>query len=114
MKVKPSNCSKILSCALAGLMVAGCAQQQRRPKPQPEPAMTSSPPPPVPAPSAPPASSGYCPAYSTFEENGTRWVRGAMGFPTGLRESSGLMLEKTVPAEVLAGQEFDYAYKVSN
>ncbi len=37
-----------------------------------------------------------------------------MGFPTGLRESSGLLVEKTVPAEVLAGQKFDYAYKVSN
>ena len=37
-----------------------------------------------------------------------------MAFPTGLRESSGLLIEKTVPAEVLAGQKFDYTYKVSN
>jgi uncharacterized repeat protein (TIGR01451 family) len=43
-----------------------------------------------------------------------RWIRGSMAFPTGLRESSGLLVEKTVPAEVLAGQTFDYAYKVSN
>jgi uncharacterized repeat protein (TIGR01451 family) len=37
-----------------------------------------------------------------------------MGFPTGMRDGSGLLLEKTVPAEVLAGQQFDYGYKVSN
>ena len=37
-----------------------------------------------------------------------------MAFPTGLRESSGLLIEKTVPAEVMVGQKFDYVYKVSN
>ena len=95
----------ILSCSLAGLMLAGCAQQQQRGKYHPTPAATK-------APETPKA--GYGPSYTTFEENGARWIRGSMGFPTGLRDSSGLLIEKTVPAEVLAGQKFDYAYKVSN
>lgn len=37
-----------------------------------------------------------------------------MAFPTGLRESSGLLLEKVVPAEVLVGKPFSYEYKVIN
>lgn len=41
-------------------------------------------------------------------------VRGSMAFPTGLRDSSGLLLEKVVPAEVLAGKPFSYEYKVIN
>jgi uncharacterized repeat protein (TIGR01451 family) len=43
-----------------------------------------------------------------------RYVKGAMGFPTGLPESSGLLLEKIVPAEVSVGQPFSYEYRVSN
>jgi uncharacterized repeat protein (TIGR01451 family) len=37
-----------------------------------------------------------------------------MGFPTGLPESSGLLLEKIVPAEVSVGQPFTYEYRVIN
>jgi uncharacterized repeat protein (TIGR01451 family) len=37
-----------------------------------------------------------------------------MAFPTGLRESSGLLLEKIVPAEVLVGKPFSYEYRVIN
>ncbi len=37
-----------------------------------------------------------------------------MAFPTGRPESSGLLVEKTAPAEVLIGKPLDYAYKVSN
>lgn len=37
-----------------------------------------------------------------------------MAFPTGLRESSGLLIEKVVPAEVLVGQPFSYEYRVIN
>src|SRR5215467_6102870 len=54
MKLEPSNYSMLLSCALAGLMVAGCAQQQRRARAQPEPAVTPTAVP-TPAPSPPPA-----------------------------------------------------------
>lgn len=37
-----------------------------------------------------------------------------MAFPTGVRETSGLLLEKVVPAEVMLGQPFSYEYKVIN
>ena len=43
-----------------------------------------------------------------------KYVKGSMGFPTGLRESSGILLEKVVPAEVLLGKPFSYEYKVIN
>lgn len=108
MKSKLSKNAMILNCALAGLLLAGCAQQQQRGRYKPTPAATKAPEP------AQKPSSGYGPSYTTFEENGSKWVRGSMAFPTGLRESSGLLVEKTVPAEVLVGQKFDYAYKVSN
>ena len=32
MKMKPSNYTMIVSCAIAGLVLAGCAQQQQRGK----------------------------------------------------------------------------------
>lgn len=35
-------------------------------------------------------------------------------FPSGRAEGSGLMLEKIAPAEVIAGQPYQYSYKVSN
>ena len=112
MKKTQTSPAIILSCALAGLMLAGCAQQQQQGRYKATtPAVTKAPPEKAPEPAKP---GGYGPSYSTFDENGTRWVRGSMGFPTGLRDSSGLLVEKTVPAEVLAGQKFDYAYKVSN
>ena len=115
MKEKPSNYTIIVSCALAGLLLAGCAQQQQRGKYHAEPAVTPAPErAPEPAPAPLPKHEAYGPSHRTFEENGVRWITGSMGFPTGLRESSGLLIEKTVPAEVLAGQKFDYAYKVSN
>jgi uncharacterized repeat protein (TIGR01451 family) len=108
MKLKLTNYELFASCALAGLLAAGCAQQQQHGKYH----STTATPGPAPAQSGP--SSGYGPSYRVFDENGTRWIRGSMGFPNGLREGSGLLVEKTVPAEVLAGQKFDYAYKVSN
>ncbi|MBP8016304.1 MAG: hypothetical protein KA117_13550, partial [Verrucomicrobia bacterium] len=111
MKAKLTMQAMILSCGLAGLLLTGCAQHQSQARYEPAPAVTPAPAP-APAPAAKPESFG--PSHSTFEENGVRWVRGSMAFPTGLRESSGLLLEKTVPAQVLAGQKFDYSYKVSN
>jgi uncharacterized repeat protein (TIGR01451 family) len=111
MKAKPTKQIIIMSCTIAGLLLAGCAQQQQRGRYQASPAVTKAP---EKAPPQPAPPGGYGPSYSTFEENGSRWTRGSMAFPTGLRESSGLLIEKTVPAEVLVGQKFDYAYKVSN
>ena len=42
------------------------------------------------------------------------FVKGSMAFPTGVREGSGLLVEKVVPAEVLAGQQFEVVYRVIN
>lgn len=72
---------------------------------------------PAPAPAPAPAqrsSGGYGPSHTTFEDGGLKYVRGSMAFPTGLRESSGLLLEKVVPAEVLVGKPFSYEYRVIN
>jgi uncharacterized repeat protein (TIGR01451 family) len=60
------------------------------------------------------SSGGYGPSHTTFEEGGLKKVRGSMAFPTGLRDSSGLLLEKVVPAEVLVGKPFSYEYRVIN
>jgi len=68
---------------------------------------------PAPAQAARP-SGGYGPSHTTFEDGGLKYVRGSMAFPTGLRESSGLLLEKVVPAEVLVGRPFSYEYRVIN
>jgi uncharacterized repeat protein (TIGR01451 family) len=111
MKVTTTNQAIVLSCALAGLVLAGCAQQQQRGAYHPAPAVSPPPAPPAPPPATP---TGYGPSYTTFDDNGIHWIKGSMAFPTGLRESSGLLVEKIVPAEVLAGQKFDYSYKVSN
>jgi len=71
-----------------------------RPAPAPAPVRTSG--------------GGYGPSHTTFEDGGLKYVRGSMAFPTGLRESSGLLLEKVVPAEVLVGRPFSYEYRVIN
>jgi uncharacterized repeat protein (TIGR01451 family) len=108
MKLKASDYTIVASCVVAGLVLAGCTQQQQqRGHYRAAPAATK-------APEPQPAKAGYGPSYTTFDENGSRWIRGSMAFPTGLRDSSGLLIEKTVPAEVLAGQPFGYSYKVSN
>lgn len=113
MKLIPHKSTTLLTCALAGLMAAGCAQQQQRGRATSAPvAATAEAPKPEAAPPAP--AIGYGPTYARFEENGMRYVRGSMAFPTGVRETSGLLVEKTVPAEVLVGQPFEYIYKVSN
>ncbi len=75
--------------------------------------MARATPAPAPAP-APRSSGGYGPSHTTFEEGGVKKVRGSMAFPTGLRDSSGLLLEKVVPAEVMVGKPFSYEYRVIN
>ncbi len=39
---------------------------------------------------------------------------GVMYYPTGDRATSAIMLERFAPAEVVAGQEFEYSYRVTN
>lgn len=107
MKITSLNIA--FSAVVAVLLTAGCAQQQQRVS-QPEPAVVTKPetkPEPV-------RQGNYGPSSMTFAENGIKFVRGTMAFPTGLRESSGLLVEKTVPAEVLVGQPFNYTYRVIN
>lgn len=42
------------------------------------------------------------------------WLRSYLYVPTGVRASSGLMVERLAPREVVAGQPFDYMLKVTN
>src|SRR6267154_438407 len=106
MRLKPTS---LINCVLAVVLLNGCTLQRdgaghrgvaanRPPRLQ----------------SQPGSSRDYGPAYTSFEEGGLKWVRGSMAFPTGRPESSGLLVEKIVPAEVLIGKPLDYAYKVSN
>jgi len=90
-----SNLKKVISVISCAVLLAGCAQQQQQGKYQAKPAATTSAAAPAPAP-APKA--GTVSAY----------------YPSGKAEGSGLLLEKMAPAEVIAGQPFEYSYKVSN
>ncbi len=44
----------------------------------------------------------------------SRFRTSTAAFPTGNRQTSALLVEKTVPIEVLVGQPFDIVYKVTN
>jgi uncharacterized repeat protein (TIGR01451 family) len=89
MKVNLKQIVSVMGCAV---LLAGCAQQQQG-KYSAKPAATTAS-----APASAPAKSGSVTAY----------------FPSGKLEGSGLAVEKSAPAEVLAGQPFAYTYKVSN
>jgi len=78
------NLTKTTSALSCALLLAGCAQQQQQHKYKAVPATA--------------AKTGTAMAY----------------FPSGKAEGSGLLLEKMAPAEVLAGQPYQYSYKVSN
>lgn len=109
----------------AALVITGCcstttakspstrAYSSGTPAARPDPAPTTDGARPTVAPTARP-SGGFGPSHATFEEGGIKYVRGSMAFPTGARESSGLLLEKVVPAEVMLGIPFSYEYKVIN
>ena len=81
MKTKLNFAHPFLGVALASLLFAGCAQQQQQ-RPAPAPAVTAAPAP-APAPVTP--QRGYGPSYSTIEDNGVKWIRGSMAYPSGLR-----------------------------
>jgi uncharacterized repeat protein (TIGR01451 family) len=94
------------SCALA--LLVGCATQQQTQT------ATTAKPAPAPAPKSTSPSAGYGPHYTTYVADGAKYTRGSIAYPSGLRDGSGLLLEKTVPAEVQAGVPFSYTIKVSN
>lgn len=50
----------------------------------------------------------------TVVRDGITYVRSAVPIPTGILESSGLLLEKIVPTEVSIGKEFTFEYRVQN
>ncbi|HWQ91463.1 MAG TPA: DUF11 domain-containing protein, partial [Clostridia bacterium] len=117
MKINIRNLA-LINCALVALVAAGCAQRQHSTYRPTTPATTTTEvEQPKPAPAPAPATArpgGYGPSYTVTEQGGLRWSQGSMAFPTGLRESSGLLVEKSVPVEVMLGQPFEYIYKVSN
>jgi uncharacterized repeat protein (TIGR01451 family) len=86
MKVNLKQIVSVVGCAA---LLAGCAQQQGNYNNKPAATTASAP---------APAKSGSVTAY----------------FPSGTLAGSGLAVEKSAPAEVLAGQPFAYTYKVSN
>lgn len=99
-----------ISLVLLGAFVSACATK----KTQPPPAAYESKPAPAPAVAPAPASGAYGPSHTTFEEKGVKYVRGSVAFTDGSREGGGLLLEKVVPAEVVLGQPFEYAYTIVN
>ena len=80
MKKTTSSYTMIVSCALAGVLVAGCAQQQQRAKYQPEPAVTQAPAPqPAPAPAPTPKTGCSDPTWGLVKLNKTMPPEGALG-----------------------------------
>lgn len=87
----------------ATLFLAGCASQQSTTA-----SNTAT------QPTARTNTSGYGPSYATFQQGGITYVKGSMAFPTGKPESSGLLLEKVVPQEVMVGSPFEYTLTATN
>ena len=111
----------IAATGLIGLfIISGCCTQKPSPmaSAQAETVVMEEPTP-MPAPQAEPAPRPSprtlaCGKSETFEENGVTYIRSSVAFPTAYVESSGLLLEKIVPVEVLVGQPFAYQYRVIN
>lgn len=98
---------KTIAASLAlGILLVGCATQQqtgtKTAAAEPAPAKTTAP------------AAGYGPHYTTYEANGAKFTRGSIAYPSGQRDGSALLLEKTVPAEVQAGVPFSYQIKLVN
>lgn len=92
---------------MAMLVVAGCATQQTSTR------TTTSTPAPAPTKTVS-SSSGYGPSYTTFDRAGISYTTGSMAFPTGALNSSAVLLEKTVPQDVMVGSAYTYDYTVAN
>lgn len=105
----PSGLQSIAASVMAALLLAGCAQQQQQANHSHGAAPT-----PAPAKSAPARTDGYGPSYTTYEADGSKFIKGSMAFPSGKLEGSGLLLEKVVPAEAMIGVPFTYRYEVKN
>ncbi|MFA6045779.1 MAG: DUF11 domain-containing protein, partial [Phycisphaerales bacterium] len=76
------------------------------PAPAPKPAATRVTEKPAAAPAPAPAR--------PMAMSGDGWARTMMYLPTGAAATSTILVERTMPAEVNAGQNFDYIFKVTN
>lgn len=79
----------------------GASDAAEAPKPAAKPVAKAAEPAAKPAPARPAAS-------------GDGWARTAMFLPTGAESTSTIMVERMMPAQVNAGQNFDYIFKVTN
>lgn len=113
MSINKLTAIKNLACSLAAFALVGCASADKDCE-TPKPMAAAPAPAPVVAQPKVAADTLYGPSHSTFDQDGRRYVKGSMGFPTGKLDSSGLLLEKVVPAEVMVGEKFNYTYKVIN
>lgn len=87
----------------------------RRGTSEPAAAVTEAPAPKVVAkPAEKPATPAPAPAARPAAIAGDGWARTMMYLPTGAAASSTILVERMMPAEVVAGQNFDYIFKVTN
>jgi uncharacterized repeat protein (TIGR01451 family) len=93
---------KFVSAMICGILLGGCASQEEE-RGNDVQVMAISARPATPTPAGQPAAAPPPHASSTTAY-----------FPSGKIEGSGLMIEKSAPAQVLAGQPFEYLYKVTN
>jgi uncharacterized repeat protein (TIGR01451 family) len=99
MKIK-NQIVTLLGCTA---LLAGCAQQQGKYS-----QASAS------APAATSASSASSSAAAVAAPAPMKSGGSSAYFPSGKADGSGVLLEKSAPAEVLAGQPFQYSYKISN
>ncbi|MCS1407940.1 MAG: Large cysteine-rich periplasmic protein OmcB [Verrucomicrobia subdivision 3 bacterium] len=113
MKQLRNKSLKSVGVSVLGVLVlSGCAQQQNADY-TPATARTQTALEPVQ--SVPMTTgAGFGPSHTTVDYGGVPHIKGSMSFPTGFRGHDGLLLEKTVPAEVMVGQTFNYHYDVIN
>ena len=112
MKDLSSRLLGVVTAAMAGMWLTGCAcVEESKPvaKPPPAPAPKAQV---VPAakPAPKPASAGNC--QSVRMADGRTTVE--LAFPTGNPETSVILLEKSAPTEVQVGEAYDATMKVTN
>lgn len=69
---------------------------------------------PAPAPAPAPVKATPAPASAPAPAAAPMASTNAIFLPTGVRGTSVLMVERMMPAQVVAGQEFEYSYRVTN
>jgi uncharacterized repeat protein (TIGR01451 family) len=67
-----------------------------------------------PAPRTTPPAKPAVTAAPAPAASGDGWVRGRLAYPTGDPATSAILLEKSMPSEVIAGKPYEYEIKVTN